>query len=810
MRVGKDDPTGFSGGGGFRLHGPAADRAGKTKAEEPVSSKTRVAVVVDRVQDYQVPLIRGMESVLRASDVALFVVVSHPLHSRRSRMLRRLLSTGDIHALAITAMTDPLTGLSRVAEIVRFAKDLPCVTIGVQLPGIPALLPDNIDAVRAVMAHLLDDCGRSRPMLVAGPEDNDDSRERESAFLAVAAERGLELPRTPVVHANFEREWAYRGIIELLAAGRDFDAVVAANDDMAMGVLDALHEQGVRIPQDVAVVGFDNTSGAYRSNPPLSSVDAQLEEQGQVAARLLQAQLAGVAGPAQVRVAAPLVIRGSSAMIPSDLALRTLVGAPATAPASADPTPLLVNRVLAALTPVNGAPQIQARLKQLGMEWLPKVMSGTLTLDRSEELAALLRDMVGSHPEPLWWRQLTATLQAAVAAASPDGLVPDAVQAGILRIALRTDRALGAVREARDREQLSVSQHVLELNRALSGCRSLGELTREISAYLPRLNIRRCFLVLFERQLDDEVGNKAGQARLAMSYRDGVCDPDPDRTSFAVEQLLPRSLARELDHGTLTIQPLFSGERGFGLVLHEQSTLDRHTGEALRRDASGVLDAIARAEELTERAVELENLVAERTAQLEREVASRQAAQESLREANNDLRRALLLDGLTGLQNRPSFDEHLVRTWHRHLRNSEPLSVLMVDVDHFKLYNDTYGHLAGDKCLRLVAACLQAAVARNEDIVARYGGEEFAVILPDTGPHGALLVADRLLKEVRTAAIPHSASNSPAKCLSVSIGIGSTTTAGANTLERLLGFADQALYSAKRDGRDRARQYEAP
>jgi diguanylate cyclase (GGDEF)-like protein len=780
-----------------------------------VTSKTRVAVVVDRVQDYQVPLIRGMESVLQAADAVLFVLVSHPMHSRRDRMLRRLIGSGYVHALAITAMTEPETGLSRVAEIAKFADDLPCVTIGVELPGIPALLPDNVDAVKAVMAHLLDDCGRTRPLLVAGPPDNDDSAEREAAFLAVAAQRELLLPRTPVVRANFERENAYRRIIELLARGRDFDAVVAANDDMAMGVLDALHEHGIRIPEDVAVVGFDNTSGAYRADPPLTSVDAQLEEQGQAAARLLLGQLAGVNVPGRLRVPAPLVIRASSALIPSDLALLSLVGGiprPAVEAGDAPTTSMLVDRVLSALTPVSSPPEtdFQGRLHRIGLEWLPKVMSGTLSADRSDELGVLLRGLVEDHPEPLWWRQLTATLLAGVAAASPGGQVPDTVQTGILRIALRTDRALGLVRERRDREQLSVSQHVLDLNRALSGCRSLPELTREISAYLPRMNIGRCFLVLFERQFDDLVESTPVLARLVMSYRDGACDPHPDPAPFGIHELLPRSLRDELDHGTLTVQPLFSGERGFGLVLHEQTTLDRHTGEALRRDASGVLDSMARAQELTERAAELENLVAERTAQLEREVTSRQAAQESLREANDDLRRALLLDGLTGLQNRPSFDEHLIRTWHRHLRSSDPMSVLMVDVDYFKLYNDTYGHLAGDKCLRLVAACLLAAVARNEDIVARFGGEEFAVILPDTGPDGARLVADRLLKEVRVAAIPHSASSSPGKCLTVSIGIGSTVGTRVNMVEKLLGLADEALYAAKRNGRDCAMEYEAP
>jgi diguanylate cyclase (GGDEF)-like protein len=216
-----------------------------------------------------------------------------------------------------------------------------------------------------------------------------------------------------------------------------------------------------------------------------------------------------------------------------------------------------------------------------------------------------------------------------------------------------------------------------------------------------------------------------------------------------------------------------------------------------------VLDTMARGAELAERARQLEALVAARTGQLEREVAGRRTAQERLTEANAELRRALLMDGLTRLQNRPSFDEHLAQAWHHHVRNGEPLSVMMIDVDHFKRYNDTYGHLAGDTCLRQVAMCLQAAVDRKQDIVARYGGEEFAVVLPGTGLEGARLVAQRLLTEVRNAAIPHSGSSTGSR-LSISVGIGVTGPPGVDSAQKLVSVADAALYRAKRSGRDRA------
>lgn len=769
-----------------------------------MSGRTRVAVVVDRISDYQVPVIRGAESVLHAAGAALLVVISHPLHSRKDTTLRRLVRAGQLHGVVITAMRDHSTHLNRVTEVVALTEGIPAVTIGVRQPGVPVVLSENAGGIRAAMAHLLDDCGRRHPLLLAGIIDNDDSREREAAYRELAAERRLDLPHDPVVHAQFDREIAYRGVIERLAAGRDFDSVIAANDDMAFGVLDALHERGVRVPEDVALVGFDNVAQAYLTSPPLTTVDIELEEQGKAAARLVLAQLDGGSVPDSVRPAATLVVRHTTTSGTATLA------AAAQASDSAEPA---AERVLAALATLTGPveTEFEKRLQRLAVEWVPRIIDGTMTPRRGGDLGRELEELVVSHPEPLWWRNLTATVRAALTAASPGGRLNAVTEAGILRMTLYIERALASVREQRDRDVLALSEHVLELNRALAGCRTLPELAREVSAYLPRLNIRRCFVVLLDRHTDRGAGGAAvdgddedvvhGRARVVMNYRDGDVVADHDRTSFSIDRLLPPSLSAELEHGTLTVQPLFTADRWFGIVMHEQSVIDRHTAEALRLDVSRVLDAIARAKEMTERASELEALVSVRTEQLELEVASRRAAQESLHEANLELRRALLVDGLTELQNRPSFDEHLARAWHQHLRSGEQLSVLMVDVDHFKRYNDTYGHLAGDTCLREVAHCLQAAVSRKQDIVARYGGEEFAVILPDTDARGAELVALRLLKSLRAAAIPHVSSDHHQ--VSVSIGVASTSTPGTDSLETLLELADQAMYAAKRNGRDR-------
>ena len=159
-------------------------------------------------------------------------------------------------------------------------------------------------------------------------------------------------------------------------------------------------------------------------------------------------------------------------------------------------------------------------------------------------------------------------------------------------------------------------------------------------------------------------------------------------------------------------------------------------------------------------------------------------------------------DGLTGLANRRSFDERLEADWLHGLREQMPLSLLLVDVDHFKLYNDTYGHQKGDACLKSVAAVLDQQVFRPSDMAARYGGEEFAVIMPTTDLDGALRVAERIREAVEEMALPHSASQTAA-CVTLSVGTASTVPSMEQSPADLLASADAALYRAKHAGRNR-------
>jgi two-component system chemotaxis family response regulator WspR len=178
-------------------------------------------------------------------------------------------------------------------------------------------------------------------------------------------------------------------------------------------------------------------------------------------------------------------------------------------------------------------------------------------------------------------------------------------------------------------------------------------------------------------------------------------------------------------------------------------------------------------------------------------------SQQQLLETNRELKRLTNVDGLTGVSNRRYFNEYLETEWKRSLAAQTPLSVLMIDVDHFKRYNDTYGHLAGDEVLKKVASAIANNFKRSADLAARYGGEEFAVILPNTPLVEGSRLAAELSKAVEALALPHSASTT-AEYVTISVGCATTTPAPAVSLLSLVDSADKALYEAKKTGRNRA------
>ena len=230
--------------------------------------------------------------------------------------------------------------------------------------------------------------------------------------------------------------------------------------------------------------------------------------------------------------------------------------------------------------------------------------------------------------------------------------------------------------------------------------------------------------------------------------------------------------------------------------------------EALRLGASDYLLKPCKEEELLFRVtrcfekLQMLNDAKKTNEKLKKSVIKHQELEKSLRASNKQLELLSTLDGLTGIANRRTFEKFLEREWKSSMRHTQPATAIMMDIDFFKLYNDTYGHQAGDDCLKKVAHTIEKSLRRPGDLVARYGGEEFVAILSDTPKKGAFGLAEKVRASVEALEIPHQASQA-SKFVTISLGVASRVPERGDASSILISEADKSLYKAKQEGRNR-------
>jgi diguanylate cyclase (GGDEF)-like protein len=563
-----------------------------------------------------------------------------------------------------------------------------------------------------LMEHLIHTRGFRKFAFMRGVLQNPESQQRERIFKAALERYGIPIQPDHFLHGNFSRAPAYQATLAFLDSAPDVEVIVAANDDMAYGIQRAAQARGLRVPEDLAVTGFDNEELGIFLTPALTTVHQPLIEYGHQAMRAMLRLLAGEPG--------------GNVFMPSELIVRESCNRQASGQLNSGQ--LNSGQLNSGQT---GGPEHQSKL-----------------------FASLLEHADKRFNEQYEFHNL----------------------------------------------------HLLESS--LMAVNSLPELLAHLPPYLLALGVQRAYLVLYAQPAPQP----ASTARLAFAFGDGARLPEVEGLEFETVRLLPDQL-QDAMNGMILVQPLFVGETHYGLFLTDANNGTRLYHEPLNSLLSGSIHNVHQTTALRAQTVSLEERIAERTRTLEQtntqlhvEIQQRHSAEIALRQANVTLREIASLDGLTGLYNRAAFDDFLEQHWMQHAQDQLQLSLILIDIDHFKKYNDHYGHVPGDESLRAVANVLKACVQRKNDMVARYGGEEFAIVLTDTAQAGSEIVIARVQDAIRQLAIPHERSD-VAATLTVSIGISTCIPDANQPAVNLIASADRALYEAKQNGRNQHRRH---
>jgi len=626
----------------------------------------------------------------------------------------------------------------------------------------PMVSTDSEGGIRQAVAHLMQH-GHRRIAFVAGdPADDGDSRSRLQGYHSVIAEFGLDGDPKLVANGWHSLDGGYEAVKVLRDSGVEFSALVASDDSSAIGAMRAIQDAGLQIPGDIAVIGFDDQPDAVAQVPPLASVHVPLIEIGQQALVLMLSHLEGEHGLESVRIPTRLVPRQSCGCLP-DIVSSAAEGKPRSKSVAGMPEvngdgvdtiqEQLVDEMVAMLPHASRFPYGE-RTTRLCVS-LVQAFSASLSEGGSAPFQAALMgflyelELADEKVDP--WQGIISALRRKMTRlpgkwrqAKTRHLAEDMLhqaRAAISESAQRQDQRHEYQREI-------AAQLLSELSARLSTTLDEQQAVEVLEAHLPGLGVRHARVALFEENGDDPVALSV----LLNSSIDTASQRFPSR-EFPPPGLYPQGQALNL-----ALVPLVFQDERLGYVAFDAGNL-------------GPCANIARQLAASLKVARLHAQVTELS----------------------------LTDPLTGVYNRRYFDLFLKNEVDRSQRFKRGLAIILLDLDHFKDYNDSFGHPAGDKALQFVAQCLRDE-RRSADVVARIGGEEFALILPETEVKGALKVA----RKIRAALTGPSELKRP---ITLSMGINALQATDGE-VETLMQQADLALYEAKGMGRDRVCVFE--
>jgi diguanylate cyclase (GGDEF)-like protein len=749
-----------------------------------VTARITLGLLVDQlVSGYARLIIAGVKDWCATQDANLIIFSGKALRSPRDHEYQGNVIFEHIRKDAVDALvvasgtqTSHISPEQFQAFINRF-EGIPTVSTGIACDGIPSVLSDGATGILEAMEHLAGTHGLRRIAFLKGPDTDAEARARFEAYRLAVRQHGLDDDPVLVISGDFTASGARRALEAYLQnKGRpDFQALLAANDEMAIAAIQVLGEHGYAIPREIAIVGFDNIASTQYIVPSITTIDQSLHYQGWTAAAFAGRLAQGGQVPPVVVLPTHLILRTSCGCLPrAVLDLEGLPTLPGRTPVTLD-VPSIVETCLTRfagnkLTLPQKAPrEILAALITLSGE------AGFVRTFHEALIGQITRGMDISY-----WQPLLLILQEELIARSGSPREVSGLWAGFQKARVLLSEMLRIV-QGKEKADLVGDLHELRsVMESLVSVASTEELMSNLSRALGRIDIRTCFIAAYGseiRHTRDEEWTIPGSAEMMLAFVGGerVSMKSSEAVFSPAENFIPPALLPRSQRHVLVAESMYFREEQTGYLLFEPGTRDMTIYETFCILLSNVLKG-------------------------SRLLSARQKAEERLRlvmaeleEYNQKLSGLSQTDDLTGLYNRRAFLSLGLQNLALARRMGRPGNVFFADLDGLKMINDTYGHHEGDHAIRQAGRILTETF-RHMDIIARLGGDEFSVLAVDTGPDFLPILRARL--DAALAAY-NAESNKPYR-LSMSVGAVPIDHVSAVSLEQLLSRADEILYAEKK------------
>jgi signal transduction histidine kinase/DNA-binding LacI/PurR family transcriptional regulator len=559
-------------------------------------SRPTIGLLIGRIGDvgYAAHVWPGVAAVAESRDAHLICFVGGALNALHEFDLQRnvvydLAGPENVDGLmAMSGSIGQFVGAEKLSRFYERFRPLPIVSIAMELKGVPSVLVDNRSGMRATITHLIEAHGARRIAFLCGPATNSEAEKRYQAYLEVLTSHKIAYDPSLVAPGNFLGRAGADAVNRLFDGRRKPpDAIVSANDEMALGAMTALRERGVSVPDEVRITGFDDLEEGRYAAPPLTTIRQPLQEQGMRAAEMLLDLIAGRPVPAVVTLPTEMVVRQSCGCISLPSAGSAKIRRPRTGAKT-------VRFTAARRREIQSDMEAAAGLSAASLEadWSARLLDALAKALRSKSpqmtflplLGGYLRQVGTAEADVMQWLRVLDVLQMCAIplweSAAGGGTGADIVQQARL---LTGETAQWAQASRRMRSERRAFEFTTQISEPLMTAFNVTSLTNVVAEHLPRMGIRSCYLSLYERNPVQPYATPTVWSRLILAFNEtGRIELPPDGKRFLSHQLLPEGILPRRQRHAMMLEPLhFRDEIQLGFILFEPL----HTDAGVLREA---------------------------------------------------------------------------------------------------------------------------------------------------------------------------------------------------------------------------------